>query len=120
LSQPLFLNLFQVTKLNNFLLFYTLLPLTIQFIFSLIGLRVLPIFYFFCIAFNIFTISYQGSKILGLESIPLWLALVISLLTAILAALVVHFILKPRLSSWIHRGVLINNVVKILVKLEAN
>nr|CAD2165288.1 unnamed protein product [Meloidogyne enterolobii] len=67
------------------------------------GLRVLPIFYFFCIAFNTFTISYQGSKILGLESIPLWLALVISLLTAILAALVVHFILKPRLSSWIHR-----------------
>ncbi|KAL7076003.1 hypothetical protein ACQ4LE_004261 [Meloidogyne hapla] len=67
------------------------------------GLRVLPIFYFFCIAFNTFTVSYQGSKILGLESIPLWLAIIISLLAAILAALAVHFILKPRLSSWIHR-----------------
>uniref|UniRef100_A0A915M0G3 Phosphate transporter n=1 Tax=Meloidogyne javanica TaxID=6303 RepID=A0A915M0G3_MELJA len=63
------------------------------------GLRVLPIFYFFCIAFNTFTISYQGSKILGLESIPLWLAIFISLLTAILAALVVHFVLKPRLTT---------------------
>uniref|UniRef100_A0A915M735 Phosphate transporter n=1 Tax=Meloidogyne javanica TaxID=6303 RepID=A0A915M735_MELJA len=74
------------------------------------GLRVLPIFYFFCIAFNTFTISYQGSKILGLESIPLWLAIVISLLTAILAALVVHFVLKPRLRK--HTIAVVRDVVQ--------
>jgi hypothetical protein len=63
----------------------------------------MPIFYFFCIAFNCLTISYQGSKLIGLETIPLWLATAISLAAGLVAALAVHYLLKPKLANWIHR-----------------
>ena len=74
------------------------------------GLRIMPIFYFFCIAFNCLTISYQGSKLIGLETIPLWLATAISLAAGLVAALAVHYLLKPKLTSWIHRK---NTIVTI-------
>ncbi|KAH7706062.1 phosphate permease [Aphelenchoides avenae] len=67
------------------------------------GLKALPVFYFFCIAFNTFAVSYQGSKILHLASVPLWLAFVISFAAGIVAALIVHFVMKPRLLAWVNR-----------------
>ncbi|KAI6218516.1 Phosphate transporter [Aphelenchoides fujianensis] len=67
------------------------------------GLRVLPVFYFFCIAFITFAVGYQGSKILGLASMPLWLAFVVAFSTGSLVALVVHFFVKPKLVGWIER-----------------
>ncbi|KAI1719405.1 phosphate transporter family domain-containing protein [Ditylenchus destructor] len=67
------------------------------------GLRALPYFYFACIAFNTFAVSYQGSKILHLASVPLWLAFVLSFVIGLVAALLVHFVMRPRLESWIHR-----------------
>ena len=69
----------------------------------LLGLRVMPIFYFFCLAFNTFTVVYQGSSILGLQNIPLWLALLISVGIGFLSAMAVHFLLKPKLTNWINR-----------------
>uniref|UniRef100_A0A914CEI7 Phosphate transporter n=1 Tax=Acrobeloides nanus TaxID=290746 RepID=A0A914CEI7_9BILA len=68
------------------------------------GLRLLPIFLFFCIAFNAFAVSYQGSKILGLSSVPLWLALAISLALGLLAGLVMQFVAIPRLEAWVKKG----------------
>ncbi|KAE9548857.1 hypothetical protein FO519_007935 [Halicephalobus sp. NKZ332] len=67
------------------------------------GLRVLPIFYFCCLAFNAFAVSYQGSKVLGLSSVPIWIALLISLTVGLSAALIFHFIAKPKIVSWIDR-----------------
>ena len=63
----------------------------------------MPIFYFFCLAFNTFTVVYQGSSILGLQNIPLWLALLISVGIGFLSAMAVHFLLKPKLTNWINR-----------------
>uniref|UniRef100_A0A1I8ABK7 Phosphate transporter n=1 Tax=Steinernema glaseri TaxID=37863 RepID=A0A1I8ABK7_9BILA len=65
------------------------------------GLRALPIFYFFCIAFNAFAVSYQGSKILHLSSIPLWMAFAISIGAGSIIALLVHFVARPRLIKWV-------------------
>uniref|UniRef100_A0A0R3RYY9 Phosphate transporter n=1 Tax=Elaeophora elaphi TaxID=1147741 RepID=A0A0R3RYY9_9BILA len=65
------------------------------------GLRVLPYFYWFCIAFNIFAVSFQGSKVLHLASLPLWLCLSISVAIATVAALAIHFLMVPQLRKWI-------------------
>uniref|UniRef100_A0A915EL12 Phosphate transporter n=1 Tax=Ditylenchus dipsaci TaxID=166011 RepID=A0A915EL12_9BILA len=68
------------------------------------GLNALPVFYFFCIAFNVFAVSCKGSKLIGLEDIPLWLAIVLSLGLGFCASLLVQFVLRPRLVSWINKG----------------
>ncbi|KAI6190356.1 Phosphate transporter [Aphelenchoides bicaudatus] len=67
------------------------------------GLAVLPVFYFVCIVFITFSVSYQGSKLLHFSSLPLWLSLVISVVLGLLVALIVHFFMKPRLLGWIER-----------------
>ncbi|KAL3082780.1 hypothetical protein niasHS_010582 [Heterodera schachtii] len=66
------------------------------------GLRALPVFYFFCIAFNTFAIVYNGSKLLGLSKMSLFAALGISIGFGFAAALIFHFILRPRILSWIY------------------
>ncbi|KAK6109434.1 Phosphate transporter family protein [Brugia pahangi] len=65
------------------------------------GLRVLPYFYWFCIAFNTFAISFQGSKILHLAKLPLWLCLLISAAIATVVAFAIHFLMVPKLRKWI-------------------
>ncbi|KAI6237473.1 Phosphate transporter [Aphelenchoides besseyi] len=67
------------------------------------GLRVLPVFYFFCISFICFAVSYQGSKILGFSSMPLWMAFTVSIALGLVVALIIHFFVKPRLVGWIER-----------------
>uniref|UniRef100_A0A8R1HHQ1 Phosphate transporter n=2 Tax=Caenorhabditis japonica TaxID=281687 RepID=A0A8R1HHQ1_CAEJA len=65
------------------------------------GLMWLPIFYFACITFNMFMISYQGSKVLHLSTVPLWVALLISFGAGIIAAGVCHFLIVPRIRRFI-------------------
>ncbi|EJD75165.1 phosphate transporter [Loa loa] len=65
------------------------------------GLRVLPYFYWFCIAFNTFAVSFQGSKVLHLASLSLWLCLLISASVATVAAFLIHFLMVPKLRKWI-------------------
>lgn len=76
------------------------------------GLRALPIFYFFCIAFNTFTVTYSGSKVLKLSEVPLWFALGISVLLGAFAALVVQFLLRPKIIHWIYNDKEGNNKAK--------
>lgn len=68
------------------------------------GLMWLPIFYFVCLTFNMFMISYQGSKVLHLSTVPLWIAILISLGAGIIAALVCHFLVVPRIKKYIAKG----------------
>ncbi|CAO4380273.1 unnamed protein product [Caenorhabditis nigoni] len=68
------------------------------------GLMWLPIFYFVCLAFNMFMISYQGSKVLDLSTVPLWIAILISLGAGIIAAVVCHFLVVPRIRKYIAKG----------------
>ncbi|KAK0426963.1 hypothetical protein QR680_009992 [Steinernema hermaphroditum] len=65
------------------------------------GLRILPIIYFVCISFNAFVVCFQGSKLLNLSDIPLWLALTIATICGILAALSFQYIARPFLIKWI-------------------
>uniref|UniRef100_A0A9J2PD76 Phosphate transporter n=1 Tax=Ascaris lumbricoides TaxID=6252 RepID=A0A9J2PD76_ASCLU len=97
------------------------------------GLIALPIFYWFCIAFNVFAVSYQGSKcishlfvhlyiftqmplllflniILHLASIPLWLSITISCVIATICAIAIHFILVPYLKKWTEAAEIIQDV----------
>uniref|UniRef100_A0A915ENT9 Phosphate transporter n=1 Tax=Ditylenchus dipsaci TaxID=166011 RepID=A0A915ENT9_9BILA len=74
------------------------------------GLRAMPFFYFGCIAFNTFAVSYQGSKILHLASVPLWLAFVLSFVFGVIAGLLVHFVMRPRLEAWINRKHTVSSV----------
>ncbi|TKR61509.1 hypothetical protein L596_028610 [Steinernema carpocapsae] len=66
------------------------------------GLRALPVFYFFCIAFNVFAVSYQGSKILHLATVPLWLAFLLAIVIGAVVAAFMHFVAAPRLVKWIN------------------
>ncbi|VDL79105.1 unnamed protein product [Nippostrongylus brasiliensis] len=72
------------------------------------GLRMLPAFFFFCIAFNVFIVTWKGSRgrlvdslihrnILYFDHIPFWMALLLALSSGCVAALVVHIFLSPRL-----------------------
>ncbi|KAL3986158.1 Phosphate transporter family protein [Acanthocheilonema viteae] len=68
------------------------------------GLRALPIFYWFCIAFNIFTVSYQGSKLLHLSKLPLWICALVSIGCATIGSIAIHFFLSPKLKIWINNS----------------
>ncbi|CAG9538771.1 unnamed protein product [Cercopithifilaria johnstoni] len=68
------------------------------------GLRALPIFYWLCIAFNVFTVSYQGSKLLHLSKLPLWICALMSIGCATIGSLAIHFFLSPKLKIWINNS----------------
>ncbi|KAK6109433.1 Phosphate transporter family protein [Brugia pahangi] len=68
------------------------------------GLRALPIFYWLCIAFNVFTVSYQGSKLLHLSKLPMWICALVSVGCATIGAIVIHFFLSPKLKIWINNS----------------
>lgn len=65
------------------------------------GLMWLPIFYFVCLTFNMFMISYQGSRVLHLSTVPLWIALLISFAAGIIAAGICHFLIVPRIRKFV-------------------
>ncbi|CAJ0589950.1 unnamed protein product [Cylicocyclus nassatus] len=65
------------------------------------GLNVLPVFYFVCVAFNVLMVTWDGSRLLHFNKIPVWGAVLISLGCGFIAAMFVQFFLKPR----IHRKI---------------
>ncbi|XP_033978703.1 sodium-dependent phosphate transporter 1-B [Trematomus bernacchii] len=67
------------------------------------GLRALPVFYAVTMGINVFSIMYTGAPMLGFDKIPWWGILLISLGFALLTALVVWFIVCPRLKKKIER-----------------
>ncbi|KAI4881511.1 hypothetical protein NFI96_012331, partial [Prochilodus magdalenae] len=63
------------------------------------GLRALPIFYAVTIGINLFSIIFTGAPMLGFNMVPWWGMLLISLSCALLTALVVWFVVCPRLKK---------------------
>uniref|UniRef100_A0A915C5H7 Phosphate transporter n=1 Tax=Parascaris univalens TaxID=6257 RepID=A0A915C5H7_PARUN len=74
------------------------------------GLIALPIFYWFCIAFNVFAVSYQGSKLLHLSSVPLWLSITTSCVIATICAIAIHFIVVPYLKKSVETSGIIQDI----------
>uniref|UniRef100_A0A914GRF4 Phosphate transporter n=1 Tax=Globodera rostochiensis TaxID=31243 RepID=A0A914GRF4_GLORO len=68
------------------------------------GLRIMPVFYFLCFTFYTFMVVFEGSRVLHLEQIPLWLALLISVGVGLCAMLIYLFILRPKLIIWAKGG----------------
>uniref|UniRef100_A0AC35TGD1 BTB domain-containing protein n=1 Tax=Rhabditophanes sp. KR3021 TaxID=114890 RepID=A0AC35TGD1_9BILA len=68
------------------------------------GMIALPFFYFACISFNVFVVIYQGSKILGLHSMSIEMAIPVCLGCGLAVGLGVEFFLKPRILSWIKKN----------------
>uniref|UniRef100_A0AAQ4QEQ9 Phosphate transporter n=1 Tax=Gasterosteus aculeatus aculeatus TaxID=481459 RepID=A0AAQ4QEQ9_GASAC len=69
------------------------------------GLRALPAFYALTLGINVFSIIFGGSSMLGFDKIPWWGTLLISLGFAVLTALVVWFIVCPRLKKKIEKDI---------------
>ncbi|KAM3727146.1 Sodium-dependent phosphate transporter 1-A [Dirofilaria immitis] len=63
------------------------------------GLILLPVLYFICVAVNVFAVIYNGSEFLGFDKIPIWAVLLITFSAATIVALLVHFIMGPRLKK---------------------
>lgn len=79
------------------------------------GLRVLPIFYFVCITFDILMVTLDGSKLLHFDRIPVWGAVLISLGCGVIAAAFVQFIMKPRFTRKIQEEVGKPNIQTVTV-----
>uniref|UniRef100_A0A8C5M509 Phosphate transporter n=1 Tax=Leptobrachium leishanense TaxID=445787 RepID=A0A8C5M509_9ANUR len=69
------------------------------------GLRALPVFYASTIGINLFSIMYTGAPILGFDKIPLWGVILISVGCAVICALVVWFVVCPRMKRKIEREI---------------
>eukprot|EP00064_Thunnus_orientalis_P009227 superscaffoldBa00001159_g9250 len=67
------------------------------------GLRALPVFYAITMGINLFSIMFTGAPMLGFDKIPWWGILLISLGFSVLTAIVVWFIVCPRLKKKIER-----------------
>ncbi|XP_078382209.1 sodium-dependent phosphate transporter 1-A-like isoform X2 [Oculina patagonica] len=70
-----------------------------------IGLKSLPLFYAITIAINFFSVFYKGSNVLRFDRIPWWGALILSIGSGIIAAVLVHFVVSPYLKKKILREV---------------
>ncbi|XP_033829273.1 sodium-dependent phosphate transporter 1-A [Periophthalmus magnuspinnatus] len=67
------------------------------------GLRALPIFYAITMGVNLFSIMFTGAPLLGFDRVPWWGTPCISLGCAIITALIVWFVVCPRLKKKIRR-----------------
>ncbi|XP_060927671.1 sodium-dependent phosphate transporter 1-A [Limanda limanda] len=67
------------------------------------GLRALPVFYGITMGINLFSIMFTGAPMLGFDRVPWWGTLCISLGCACLTALIVWFVVCPRLKKKIKR-----------------
>ncbi|MGH0162043.1 UNVERIFIED_CONTAM: hypothetical protein FKN15_070480 [Acipenser sinensis] len=68
------------------------------------GLRALPVFYACTIGINLFSIMFTGAPLLGFE-FPVWGMILITLGCAVITALIVWFIVCPRLKKKIEREI---------------
>ncbi|KAM5170472.1 sodium-dependent phosphate transporter 1 [Mantella aurantiaca] len=69
------------------------------------GLRALPVFYACTIGINLFSIMYTGAPMLGFDKIPLWGIILISVACAVICAVVVWFVICPRMKKKIERDI---------------
>ncbi|GCB63580.1 hypothetical protein scyTo_0004450 [Scyliorhinus torazame] len=69
------------------------------------GLRALPLFYACTIAINLFSILYTGAPLLGIDRIPLWGTVLITLGSSVICALFIWFVVCPRMKKKIAREV---------------
>ncbi|XP_014905761.1 sodium-dependent phosphate transporter 1-B [Poecilia latipinna] len=69
------------------------------------GLKALPVFYAVTMGVNLFSIMYTGAPELGIDNIPWWGILLISLGCALLTGIVVWFVVCPRLKKKIERDI---------------
>uniref|UniRef100_A0A3Q3A9E7 Phosphate transporter n=1 Tax=Kryptolebias marmoratus TaxID=37003 RepID=A0A3Q3A9E7_KRYMA len=67
------------------------------------GLKALPVFYALTMGINLLSIMFSGAPMLGFNKIPWWGILLISLGCSLLTAIVVWFIVCPRLKKKIER-----------------
>lgn len=65
------------------------------------GFAILPFLYLVCVAVNVFTVLFDGSELLYFHVLPLWAIVAISLGLGLAAALLVRFVVSPRLRDWI-------------------
>ncbi|CAN9513464.1 unnamed protein product [Ophioblennius macclurei] len=63
------------------------------------GLKALPIFYAITMGINLFSIMFTGAPLLGFDRVPWWGTICISLGFAVVTALVVWFVVCPRLKK---------------------
>uniref|UniRef100_A0A672JNK2 Phosphate transporter n=1 Tax=Salarias fasciatus TaxID=181472 RepID=A0A672JNK2_SALFA len=63
------------------------------------GLRALPVFYAITMGINLFSIMFTGAPLLGFDRVPWWGTICISLGFAFVTALVVWFVVCPRLKK---------------------
>ncbi|CAI9552431.1 unnamed protein product [Staurois parvus] len=69
------------------------------------GLRALPVFYACTIGINLFSIMYTGAPLLGFDKIPLWGIILISVGCAVICAVLVWFVICPRMKKKIEREI---------------
>ncbi|KAF3696030.1 Sodium-dependent phosphate transporter 1-A Solute carrier family 20 member 1-A [Channa argus] len=67
------------------------------------GLRALPIFYAITMGINLFSIMFTGAPLLGFDRVPWWGTLGITLSFGFITALIVWFVVCPRLKKKIKR-----------------
>uniref|UniRef100_A0A8C4R4A0 Phosphate transporter n=2 Tax=Eptatretus burgeri TaxID=7764 RepID=A0A8C4R4A0_EPTBU len=67
------------------------------------GLRALPLFYAATFAINLFSILYTGAPLIGLDVFPLWAILLISIACSLICAVIVWFVICPRLKKKIEK-----------------
>lgn len=65
------------------------------------GLLLLPFLYFLCVSVNVFAVTFEGSHYLGLDKLPTWSVVLISLGAGVLAALITKFFVVSRLKRYI-------------------
>ncbi|XP_020365580.2 sodium-dependent phosphate transporter 2 isoform X1 [Rhincodon typus] len=65
------------------------------------GLRALPLFYAATVGINTFSILFTGAPLLGLDSLPFWAIIVITLGGALLCAIIVWLLVCP----WMKRKI---------------
>ncbi|KAL6113864.1 slc20a2 [Pungitius sinensis] len=65
------------------------------------GLRALPVFYASTIGINTFSIMYTGAPLLGLEMLPVWAILLITLVESLIIGALVWFLVCP----WMRRKI---------------
>uniref|UniRef100_H2TLG4 Phosphate transporter n=1 Tax=Takifugu rubripes TaxID=31033 RepID=H2TLG4_TAKRU len=69
------------------------------------GLKALPVFYAITMGINLFSIMFTGAPMLGFDKVPWWGILLISIGCSLLTAVVVWFIVCPRLKKKIERDI---------------
>ncbi|VDM61433.1 unnamed protein product, partial [Angiostrongylus costaricensis] len=52
------------------------------------GMRLLPVFYFLCISFNVFIVTWKGSKLLHFDRIPFWASFLVGIGSGLIAAVI--------------------------------